>query len=300
METLTTYRLLDGKVISARIREGIAEAVRGMREEGKRAPHLCAVLVGSDGASETYVASKIKNCKEVGFESSLVRYPASVTQEELLEKIRELNADPAIDGILVQLPLPGHINVQKVTEAISPDKDVDGFHPINQGRMIQNLPCFLPATPLGVLLMLENAGIKTSGKHCVVIGRSNIVGKPMSILMAQNAEPGNATVTLCHSKTKDLAAITRTADILIAAMGKPRFIKADMVKPGAVVIDVGIARIEDPATKSGYRIVGDVDFDEVAPKCSFISPVPGGVGLMTIAGLLMNTLRAARKDIRFF
>ncbi|MFM2208103.1 MAG: hypothetical protein RL213_2078 [Bacteroidota bacterium] len=300
METLTSYRLLDGKIISARIREGIAEAVRGMLEEGKRAPHLCAVLVGSDGASETYVASKIKNCKEVGFGSSLVRYPASVSQEELLEKIRELNEDPSIDGILVQLPLPGHINVHKVTETISPDKDVDGFHPVNQGRMVQNLPCFLPATPLGVLLMLENAGIKTSGKHCVVIGRSNIVGKPMSILMAQNAEPGNATVTLCHSKTKDLAAITRTADILIAAMGKPRFIKADMVKPGAVVIDVGIARIEDPATKSGYRIVGDVDFDEVAPKCSYISPVPGGVGLMTIAGLLMNTLRAARKDIRFF
>lgn len=300
METELSYRLLDGKAISAEIRRGIAASVDGMIAEGKRAPHLCAVLVGNDGASETYVASKIRNCKEVGFESSLVRFPTAVTQEELLDKIKSLNQDPSVDGILVQLPLPPHINVQQVTEAIVPDKDVDGFHPLNQGRMVQNLPCFIPATPLGVLLMLEHAGISTSGKHCVVVGRSNIVGKPMSILMAQNADPGNATVTLCHSKTKNLSEMTRSADILISAMGRPRFIKADMVKPGAVVIDVGIVRIEDPSTKTGYRIVGDVDFDAVAPKCSHISPVPGGVGLMTIAGLLMNTLRAARKDIRFF
>lgn len=300
METELSYRLLDGKVISAEIRRGIAISVEQMKTEGKRAPHLCAVLVGNEGASETYVASKIKNCREVGFDSSLVRFTSAVTQEELLEKIRSLNEDPSIDGILVQLPLPSHINVHKVTEAIAPEKDVDGFHPLNQGRMVQNLPCFIPATPLGVLLMLEHAGISTSGKHCVVVGRSNIVGKPMSILMAQNSDPGNATVTLCHSKTRNLSEMTRSADIIISAMGKPRFIKADMVKQGAIVIDVGIVRIEDPTTKTGYRIVGDVDFDEVAPKCSHISPVPGGVGLMTIAGLLMNTLRAARKDIRFF
>lgn len=300
METELSYSLLDGKAISAEIRRGIAASVEQMKAEGKRAPHLCAVLIGNDGASETYVASKIKNCKEVGFDSSLVRFPSTVTQNELLDTISSLNGNPSIDGILVQLPLPSHINVQKVTESILPEKDVDGFHPLNVGRMVQNLPCFIPATPLGVLLMLEHAGISTAGKHCVVVGRSNIVGKPMSILMAQNADPGNATVTLCHSKTHNLSDITRTADILISAMGRPRFIKADMVKPGAVVIDVGIVRIEDPTTKSGYRIVGDVDFDEVAPKCSHISPVPGGVGLMTIAGLMMNTLRAARKDIRFF
>ncbi|MFM2135633.1 MAG: hypothetical protein RL021_1033 [Bacteroidota bacterium] len=300
METELTYRLLDGKAISADIRRGIAASVEQMKAEGKRVPHLCAVLVGNEGASETYVASKIKNCKEVGFDSSLIRFPSTVTQDELLETIKSLNENASIDGILVQLPLPSHINVQKVTESILPEKDVDGFHPLNVGRMVQNLPCFIPATPLGVLLMLEHAGISTAGMHCVVVGRSNIVGKPMSILMAQNSEPGNATVTLCHSKTRNLSEITRTADILISAMGRPRFIKADMVKPGAVVIDVGIVRIEDATTKSGYRIVGDVDFEEVAPKCSHISPVPGGVGLMTIAGLMMNTLRAARKDIRFF
>lgn len=301
MSTSTaTYRLLDGKLISNDIREGIRSEVELIRAEGKRAPHLCAILIGNDGASETYVASKIRNCEAVGFQSSLVRYDDTVSEDELLDKIRSINDDPAIDGLLVQLPLPKHISVQKVTETIRPEKDVDGFHPVNQGRMIQNLPCFLPATPYGILLMLEYAGIETSGKHCVVVGRSNIVGLPMSVLMARNANPGNATVTLCHSKTKDLAAITRSADILIAAIGKSEFIKADMVKEGAVVIDVGIIRVEDPSRKSGYRLTGDVDFKDVAPKCSYISPVPGGVGLMTIAGLLKNTLRAARGEVKFY
>lgn len=301
MNTAATlsYSLLDGKAISAAIRKEITAAVTDMSAKGLRAPHLCAVLVGTDGASETYVASKIKNCKEVGFESTLVRFDVTVAEETLLQKIAALNDDPAIDGILVQLPLPAHIDVQKVTEAIDPSKDVDGFHPLNQGRMVQHLPCFLPATPFGILLMLEYANIRTTGKHCVVIGRSSIVGKPMSILMARNSEPGNATVTLCHSRTRNLASITSQADILISAMGKPEFIKADMVKQGAIVIDVGIIRVEDPLAKSGYRIAGDVDFKDVAPKCSYISPVPGGVGLMTIAGLLMNTLRAARKEVNF-
>ncbi len=299
MEKTTSYQLLDGKTISASIRKDIAAEVEQLRSESKRAPHLCAILVGNDGASETYVASKIRNCKEVGFESSLVRYPESVTETELLEKIREINSDTSIDGLLVQLPLPKHIDVQLVTETIRPEKDVDGFHPLNQGRMVQNLPCYLPATPYGILLMLEHAGLSTSGKHCVVVGRSNIVGLPMSILMARNSEPGNCTVTLCHSRTTDLSSITRTADILIAAIGKPEYIKANMVKEGAVVIDVGIIRIEDASTKSGYRLTGDVDFKEVATKCSHISPVPGGVGLMTIAGLLKNTLRAAKGEVRF-
>jgi methylenetetrahydrofolate dehydrogenase (NADP+)/methenyltetrahydrofolate cyclohydrolase len=287
----TTYRLLDGKAISSSILDGIAAEVQSMRAAGKRAPHLCAILVGSEGASETYVASKIRNCERVGFESSLIRFPESVSEVELLERIRQVNNDNSIDGLLVQLPLPKHIDVQKVTETIHPSKDVDGFHPINQGRMIQNQPCFLPATPYGILLMLKHAGISTSGKQCVVVGRSNIVGLPMSILMGRNADPGNCTVTL--------AAVTRTADILIAAIGKPEFIKAEMVKEGAVVIDVGIVRVADPAAKNGYRITGDVDFKEVAGKCSYISPVPGGVGLMTIAGLLKNTLLAAKGEIRF-
>ncbi|MFM8433036.1 MAG: bifunctional 5,10-methylenetetrahydrofolate dehydrogenase/5,10-methenyltetrahydrofolate cyclohydrolase [Bacteroidota bacterium] len=295
----TTYRLLDGKLISAAILEGIAAEVESMKSKGEKAPHLCAILVGSDGASETYVASKIRNCEKVGFESSLIRFPDTVSEPELLDRIRAVNEDPSIDGLLVQLPLPAHINVQRVTETILPSKDVDGFHPINQGRMLQNLPCFLPATPFGILLMMKHAGISTAGKHCVVVGRSNIVGLPMSVLMGRNADPGNCTVTLCHSRTKDLPAVTRTADILIAAIGKPEFIKADMVKEGAVVIDVGIIRIEDTSSKNGYRIVGDVDFKNVAPKCSHISPVPGGVGLMTIAGLLKNTLLASKGEIHF-
>lgn len=299
MDTATSYRLLDGKAIAAAKRNEISQEVEQLMAAGKRAPHLCAILVGNNGASETYVASKIKNCKEVGFESSLIRFPETVSEQDLLDKINSINRDASIDGLLVQLPLPKHINVQRVTETISPEKDVDGFHPLNQGRMVQNLPCFLPATPYGILLMLEYAGIATEGKHCVVIGRSNIVGMPMSILMSRNSYPGNATVTLCHSRSTNLPSITRTADILIAAIGNPGFVKADMVKEGAVVIDVGIVRIEDPAAKSGYRITGDVDFENVAPKCSYISPVPGGVGLMTIIGLLKNTLRAAKGEIQF-
>lgn len=299
MDSVLTYQLLDGKVLSAAIRQEITVEVEGMRAAGMRAPHLCAILVGNDGASETYVSSKIRNCKEVGFTSSLHRFTEDVTEQELLEVICQVNADPEIDGLLVQLPLPSHINVQRVTEAIKPEKDVDGFHPMNQGRMLQGLPCFLPATPYGVLMMLERSGIKTTGKHCVVVGRSSIVGTPMSVLMSRNAEPGNATVTLCHSRSANLPEITRAADILITAIGRPEFITGDMVKEGAVVIDVGIVRIADPNTKSGFRLTGDVDFHSVAPKCSHISPVPGGVGLMTIAGLLMNTLRAARHEIQF-
>jgi methylenetetrahydrofolate dehydrogenase (NADP+)/methenyltetrahydrofolate cyclohydrolase len=298
-ETSSTYRLLDGKAISAQVLEELTLEVERMTREGIRPPHLCAILVGTNGASETYVASKIRNCNKVGYQSSLIRFPDSVTTEELLHAIHQINQDDSIDGLLVQLPLPSHIDVQLVTETIAPEKDVDGFHPLNQGRMVQHLPCFLPATPYGILMMLEQAGIKTAGMHCVVVGRSAIVGMPMSILMGRNGEPGNCTVTLCHSRTVDLPAVTRTADILIAALGKAEFITADMVKEGAIVIDVGITRLEDPGTKQGYRLAGDVDFKNVAPKCSYISPVPGGVGLMTIAGLLKNTLRAARHEVEF-
>ena len=268
-----------------------------MVEEGKRPPHLCAILVGSNGASETYVSSKAKNCLEIGFKSTVLRLEDSISENDLLKKIKEINSDDAIDGLIVQLPLPSHINVQKVTETISPSKDVDGFHPVNTGRLMQNLPCYIPATPLGILLMLEHYKIETSGKHCVVIGRSNIVGMPMSILMSRNAYPGNCTVTLCHSKTIDLPSISRSADILIAALGRPGFVKADMVKEGAIVIDVGITRVPSPLTKSGFKIIGDVDFDQVSPRASWITPVPGGVGLMTIVGLLTNTMKASRKEI---
>ncbi len=284
--------LLDGKVTSAAVKLELAAEVAKLISNGKRAPHLCAILVGNNGASETYVASKVKNCAEVGFKSSLIRYDLSVSEEELLRKIQSINEDTGIDGLIVQLPLPDHINVQRITEAISPLKDVDGFHPLNLGRMVQNLPAFLPATPYGILLMIEHYKIETSGKHCVVLGRSNIVGMPMSILLSRNAYPGNCTVTLCHSKTKDLEKILKSADIIIAALGKPEFLKADMVKEGAVVIDVGITRVKSDKTKSGFKIVGDVNFEEVAPHCSYISPVPGGVGLMTIVGLLKNTLTA--------
>lgn len=284
--------LLDGKVTSAAIKLELATEVATLISQGKRAPHLCAILVGNNGASETYVASKVKNCAEVGFKSSLIRYDLSVSEEELLGKIQEINDDSGIDGLIVQLPLPDHINVQRITEAISPLKDVDGFHPLNLGRMVQNLPAFLPATPYGILLMIEHYKIETSGKHCVVLGRSNIVGMPMSILLSRNAYPGNCTVTLCHSKTKDLEEILKSADIIIAALGKAEFLRANMVKEGAVVIDVGITRVKSDKTKSGFKIVGDVNFEEVAPHCSYISPVPGGVGLMTIVGLLKNTLTA--------
>jgi methylenetetrahydrofolate dehydrogenase (NADP+) / methenyltetrahydrofolate cyclohydrolase len=291
--------LFDGRLVSGDIKLQLAEEVDMMVRNGSRPPHLSAILVGHDGASETYVASKVKNCAEAGFQSSLFRYESDVTEKEILNKIEEINNNPLIDGLIVQLPLPPHINVQKVTESISPAKDVDGFHPVNIGRMVQNLPCHIPATPYGILLMLEYYNVNTAGKHCVIVGRSNIVGMPMSILMARNASPGNCTVTLCHSKTTDLASVTRTADILIAALGKPGFITADMIREKAIVIDVGITRVTSSETKSGYKITGDVDFKSVEPKASWITPVPGGVGLMTIIGLLKNTLRAAKGEINY-
>ncbi|MGD1845058.1 MAG: bifunctional 5,10-methylenetetrahydrofolate dehydrogenase/5,10-methenyltetrahydrofolate cyclohydrolase [Salibacteraceae bacterium] len=289
--------LLDGKVTANAVLEELTEAVNQMKAEGKRAPHLAAILVGNDGASLTYVGGKVKACERVGFESSLIRMPEETTEEELLSKVAELNADDSIDGFIVQLPLPKHINEDKVVQAVAPEKDVDGFHPVNVGRMALGLPSFLSATPYGIVQLLERYKIPTEGKHCVIIGRSNIVGSPMSILMRRNAHPGNCTVTVTHSRTKDLAAFTRDADILIVALGRPEFVTADMVKEGAVVIDVGITRVEDTSRPKGYRVTGDVKFDEVAPKSSFITPVPGGVGRMTIASLMMNTLMAARKEI---
>jgi methylenetetrahydrofolate dehydrogenase (NADP+) / methenyltetrahydrofolate cyclohydrolase len=291
--------LLDGKKLSTEFKIEIAAEVQQMKDGGTKVPHLAAILVGSNGASETYVASKVKTCKELGFNSSLIRFEDAISEKELLDKIQEINSDNDIDGLIVQLPLPRHINVQKVTEAILPKKDVDGFHPVNTGRMMQNLPCYIPATPYGILLMLERYKIETAGKNCVVIGRSNIVGMPMSILMARNAYPGNCTVTVCHSKTKNIEDVIRNADIIIAAIGSPKFVKADMIKEGAVVIDVGITRTPSSETKSGYKISGDVDFENVAPKCSYITPVPGGVGLMTIIGLLKNTLKASKQEISF-
>lgn len=288
--------LLDGKHVSEELKKQIAVEAAEMLEKTGRKPHLVAVLVGNDGGSETYVASKMRNCEKVGFKSSLIRYDETVTEAELLNKIEELNKDASIDGFIVQLPLPKHIDPEKVTEAIDYKKDVDGFHPINLGRMQRNLPCFLPATPFGIMLMLEFYGIETSGKNCVVIGRSNIVGSPMSILMARNANPGNATVTLTHSRTKNIKELTLEADIIIVAIGKKNFLTADMVKDGAVVIDVGMNRETSDETKSGYKLFGDVDFENVAPKCSYITPVPGGVGLMTIVSLLRNTLSAAKKE----
>lgn len=290
-------QLLDGKFASEKIKLEIAAEAASFLAQSGRQPHLLAILVGNDGGSETYVASKMKNCEKVGFRSSLVRYTESVTEAELLEKIAEINADESVDGLIVQLPLPKHIDPEKVTEAIDHRKDVDGFHPVNLGRMMRNLPCFIPATPYGILLLLEAYGIDTTGKHCVVVGRSNIVGSPMSILMARNANPGNCTVTLTHSKTKNLKEIALQADIIVAAIGKKNFVTADMVKPGAIIIDVGINRETSALTKSGYKLYGDVDFENVAPLASWITPVPGGVGLMTIVGLLKNTLASARKEI---
>jgi methylenetetrahydrofolate dehydrogenase (NADP+)/methenyltetrahydrofolate cyclohydrolase len=291
--------LLDGKKVSAEIKLELAAEVQLLKSAGKKIPHLAAVLVGNDGASETYVASKAKNCAEVGFKSSLVRLESDITEAQLLQKIEELNTDDDIDGFIVQLPLPKHISVQKITEAIRPSKDVDGFHPVNAGRLMQNLPCYIPATPYGIMMLLERYEIETAGKHCVIIGRSNIVGMPMNVLMARNGYPGNCTVTICHSKTKDLVDVVRSGDIVVAALGSPKFVKADMIRNGAVVIDVGITRVKSDETKSGFRISGDVDFENVAPHCSYITPVPGGVGLMTIIGLLKNTLAASRKEIRY-
>lgn len=290
-------KLLDGKYVSEKVKVQIAEEAAEFLATSGRKPHLVAILVGNDGGSETYVASKMKNCEKVGFQSSLYRYDNSVSEAELLAKVAEINADAGVDGLIVQLPLPKHIDPEKVTEAIDHKKDVDGFHPINLGRMLRNLPCFIPATPYGILLMLQAYNIDTTGMHCVVVGRSNIVGGPMSVLMARNANPGNCTVTLTHSKTTDLKEQVLQADIIIAAIGRKNFITADMVKPGAIVIDVGINRETSTTTKSGYKLYGDVDFENVAPKASYITPVPGGVGLMTIVGLLKNTLASAKGEI---
>jgi methylenetetrahydrofolate dehydrogenase (NADP+)/methenyltetrahydrofolate cyclohydrolase len=287
-------QLLEGKVASAAIKEDLKNKVSTLLSEGEKVPHLAAILVGNDPASETYVASKVRNCKEVGINSSLFKYESCVSEEMLLEKINELNKDKEIDGILVQVPLPKHISEKKVINTISPLKDVDGFHPLNIGNMVLGFPTFISATPYGILLLLQHYKIETSGKNVVIIGRSNNVGTPLSILLSRNNnEYGNATVTLCHSRTKDLQSICQRADIVIAAIGKPKFVTANMVKENAVVIDVGINRIKDETKKSGFALKGDVDFENVAPKCSYITPVPGGVGLMTIAALLMNTYKAA-------
>jgi methylenetetrahydrofolate dehydrogenase (NADP+)/methenyltetrahydrofolate cyclohydrolase len=284
--------LLDGKTAAAAIKKILKEEIDSLRSAGKRPPHLAAVLVGSHGASETYVASKVKSCAEAGFLSTLIRFNDNVSEKELLDKIKSLNEDPAIDGILVQLPLPKQVSEQKLIGAIDPSKDVDGFHPVNAGRLVQGLPAFIPATPYGILLLLEHYHIETKGKHAVILGRSNIVGRPLSILLSSNIPFGNCTVTLCHSHTQQLDSFCRGADILVAALGRPGFVTAPMVKEGAVVIDVGITRIPDTSSPRGYRISGDVAFDEVAAKAAAITPVPGGVGLMTIAGLLKNTMQA--------
>jgi len=288
-------QLIDGKATSREIKNEIRAEVEQMQSRGLRPPHLAAVLVGHDGGSETYVAYKIKDCEEVGFRSSLFRFEDDVDQETLIGQIHELNADPSLDGFIVQLPLPGHIDEQRVIEAIDPGKDVDGFHPVNVGRTVIGLPSFISATPFGIVELLKRYRIETSGKHCVIVGRSNIVGRPLSILMSQKAI--NATVTVAHSRTGDLDAVCASADILVAAMGRPGFIKPDMVKEGAVVIDVGTTRVPSTETKSGFRLKGDVLYEEVAPKCSYITPVPGGVGPMTRVALLSNTLLAARKNI---
>ncbi len=287
------YQIIDGKKTAAEIRVEIAAAVSAMKERGARVPHLAAILVGNDGGSETYVSHKVKDCEEVGFRSTLIRMPASVSEEELLAKVRELNEDPELDGLIVQLPLPDHISEDKVIENISPLKDVDGFHPVNVGRMAAGLPTFVSATPAGIMELLKRNNIPLRGAECVVVGRSNIVGRPVSILMSQKGV--DATVTVVHSRTRDIAASIRRADIIIAAIGSPGFITADMVKEGAVVIDVGTTRVPAPETKAGWRLKGDVDFDNVAPLCSYITPVPGGVGPMTRVSLLLNTLKACNR-----
>ena len=290
-------QLIDGKAVAAQIKREIATEVNEIMAKGGKRPHLAAILVGHDGGSETYVANKVKACEECGFKSTLIRYEADITEEELLTKVKELNNDADIDGFIVQLPLPKHIDEQKVTEAIDYRKDVDGFHPVNVGRLSIGLPCFLSATPNGIMELLRRYNIDTKGKKCVVLGRSNIVGKPMANLMMQKSLPGDATVTVCHSHTQNIADECRQADIIIAALGQPHFLKAEMVKEGAVVIDVGTTRVPDATRKSGFRLCGDVDFDNVAPKCSFITPVPGGVGPMTIVSLMKNTLLAGKREI---
>ncbi|MFN5622206.1 MAG: bifunctional 5,10-methylenetetrahydrofolate dehydrogenase/5,10-methenyltetrahydrofolate cyclohydrolase [Flavobacteriales bacterium] len=289
--------LLDGLATSKQIKQEIAAEVRQLQAQGHRVPHLAAVLIGENGASLTYVNAKVKACEEVGFQSTLVQRSADISEVDLLKLVDELNNNPDIDGYIIQLPLPKHINEHRVLLAIHPEKDVDGFHPENVGRMALGLPCYLPATPAGILELLKRYQVPTAGKHCVVIGRSHIVGLPMSILLQRNANPGNCTVTITHSKTTNLPELCREADIIVAALGKPEFLTADMVKEGAAVIDVGITRVPDSSKKSGFRLAGDVDFAGVSPKCSFITPVPGGVGPMTIVSLLMNTLEACKRRI---
>ena len=288
-------QILDGKATSLAIEAELTEDVNSRLAKGLKRPHLAAILVGDNPASRAYVGHKVKACARVGFESTLVEKPTSITEDELLQTVQELNDNPDVDGFIVQLPLPDHIDDQRVLEAVLPSKDVDGFHPVNAGRMALDLPCFLPATPMGIVSLLDRAGIDTQGKHAVILGRSSIVGTPMALLLRRNGAPGNCTVTVCHSRTQDLAAHTRRADILVAAIGRAHFVTADMVKEGAVVIDVGINRIPDATKKSGSRLTGDVDYDAVAPKCSWITPVPGGVGPMTIASLMQNTLQACQK-----
>jgi len=285
-------QILDGKKAAQAIKDDLRIDVAQRSNEGKKVPHLAAILVGNNGASETYVAAKVKACEETGFKSTLIRFEATISENKLLEKIEELNADPDIDGILVQLPLPKHISDENVINTINPDKDVDGFHPVSIGRMVQGLPTFVPATPYGIMLLLQHFKIETKGRHAVVIGRSNIVGRPMSILLSGNSNPGNCTVTICHSQTKNLKEICLQGDIIVAALGQPGFVKADMVKEGAIVIDVGITRIEDETRKSGFKLKGDVDYEAVSPLASWITPVPGGVGPMTIAALMKNTFRS--------
>jgi methylenetetrahydrofolate dehydrogenase (NADP+)/methenyltetrahydrofolate cyclohydrolase len=289
--------LIDGKAIAEQVKQEIAAEVEAIVANGGKRPHLAAILVGHDGGSETYVAAKVKACEVCGFKSTLIRYEADVTEEELLSKVRELNADADVDGFIVQLPLPKHISEQKVIETIDYRKDVDGFHPINVGRMSIGLPCYISATPNGIMELLRRYNIDTCGKKCVVLGRSNIVGKPMAMLMMQKGQPGDATVTVCHSRSRDLVKECREADIIVAALGQPNFVKADMVKDGVVIIDVGTTRVPDASKKSGFKLTGDVKFDEVAPKCSYITPVPGGVGPMTIVSLMKNTLLAGKKAI---
>lgn len=289
-----TYTLLDGKATSAEIKAEIAQEVAQRLREGKPAPHLVAILVGHDGGSETYVASKIKTCSELGFRSTLIRFEEDVTEARLLETIEKLNHDDDVHGFIVQLPLPKHINEQRIIEAVDPRKDVDGFHPINVGRMSIGLPCFVSATPQGIIELLKRYKVDTRGKHCVVLGRSNIVGKPMAQLLLHKGNPGDCTVTVCHSRTPNIKELCLEADIIVAALGVPEFLKADMMRPGAVIIDVGTTRVPDASKKSGFRLSGDVAFDEVAPKASYITPVPGGVGPMTIVSLMLNTLQAAR------
>lgn len=295
METGTNYTLLDGKKVSSEMKQEIADEVNAIVRQGFKPPHLAAILVGHDGGSETYVASKMKTCEELGFKSSLIRYEETISEEELLREVKKMNEDDDLDGFIVQLPLPAQIDEQKVIEAVDPSKDVDGFHPINVGKLSIGLPGFVSATPAGIIELLRRYHIDTKGKHVVVLGRSNIVGKPVAMLLLHKGNPGDATVTICHSRTQNLPEITRTADIIIAALGQPEFVKEDMVKEGAVIIDVGTTRVPDASKKSGFRLSGDVDFAHVAPKCSFITPVPGGVGPMTIISLMKNTLISAKR-----